>query len=199
MFIRAAYLNVLSHCAQNQWIVWDSTCGKTTTATTTPRRVLLGHVCQTSVRQELSDEEKQLFQAQHARGPTYKLGTSKPDHLQLQVMSTTAGSVLHFWISERWKVLLPQKETLSPMARPASLVERTGPCGGAWCSLLLAKGPPFPCLSEQSHRLQAAAANWDWFYKQPLPPGAAPALSELCVSSSGVFFATATEVHLYTV
>lgn len=60
------------------------------------KRAHLGHVCQTSVKQELSDEEKQLFQAQHARGPTYKLGTSKPGHLQLQVMSTTAGSVLHF-------------------------------------------------------------------------------------------------------
>lgn len=108
------------------------------------KRAHLGHVCQTSVKQELSDEEKQLFQAQHARGPTYKLGTSKPDHLQLQVASTTAGSVLHFWISERWKVLLPQKETPSPSARPASLggedraLAEVSQLSAPW------KGPPFP-------------------------------------------------------
>lgn len=59
-----------------------------------------------------------------------------------------------------------------------------GPCGGVWLwgSQLSAlwKGPPFSptWLLEQAKRHQAAAANCDWFHKQPLLPGAGPA-SEL--------------------
>lgn len=111
------------------------------------------------------------FQAQHARGTTYKLGTSKPDHLQLQVMSTTAGT---FCISDfqRWKVLL-QKETLSPQPCPPSLRGEDQAVMEAPVSQLSAlwKGLPLPLPVRADQENQAADGSTSSFsLLERLPP-----------------------------
>lgn len=156
---------------------------------------------------EMSDEEKQLFQAQHARGPPLGVGTFKawsspaPKWCQQQL-----GAVCISEFQRGEKFSFCRRRHSAPSLMLLHSAERTRPwwrC--AWVPVnqlsALWKGLPFPLPVRADQEHQAADGNCDWFHKQRLPPGAAPT-SELCVSklsSGGVFFATATELHLYTV
>lgn len=103
--------------------------------------------------QELSDKEKQLLQAQHARGPTCMSGTSKPDHLQLQVMSTTAGSILGFRISEVKSSPSPKGDTQPPASSSSPPGKGPGPHGDAWVPVSqlcpLERGPLSPACKSR--------------------------------------------------
>lgn len=99
----------------------------------------------------------------------------------------------------------PKGDTQPPALSSFPLWKGPGPHGGARVLVsqlsALWKGLPFPLPTRANQENQAGDANCDWFHKHPLPPGVSPA-SELCASKLspwGVFFATATELHLCTV